>query len=387
MGERKSSIAYLLVILLCPSLFSQTADKILKRVESGIRDTKTLYYKATYFSTDPTSEDSIYRSSGEVWLEKVNSDTIFGARFHIKGKEEGKTFDYYYDGESGIEISYSDGIMTIIKASDFPNNSHNPARARMSLDIFPGLLTDNNIISTLLKDNPKIDLESVKGNWLMTFHHPKDENGQITDEILYINRKDYQITGIKKVVKWIGKVFVYDVKLNNYSRNEGVKESDVYLSKSFKDFKRVFVKNSGLKSHEYISPLVGKTAPAFSYASYGGNIITLDQFKGKFVLLDFWETWCGYCLAALPEINKFYEEYKKKGLEVIGVTTENKNKIEELIKLNNLNYPNVFADKKILENYFIAGRPVYVLIDKSGKVLSVTSGDLDSIKRILGKKL
>ena len=106
--------------------------------------------------------------------------------------------------------------------------------------------------------------------------------------------------------------------------------------------------------------------------------INLKSLIGKYVLLDSWGTWCGYCILALPEIQNLQNKYKND-LVVIGISTENKPQIETLIQKNKITYINLFADQKILKDYAVSNRPTYFLIDKKGKIISQSEGDLDKI--------
>jgi thiol-disulfide isomerase/thioredoxin len=105
----------------------------------------------------------------------------------------------------------------------------------------------------------------------------------------------------------------------------------------------------------------------------------LKKFKGKLVLLDFWETWCGYCIMAMPKLNRLQKEYKKE-VNVIGITTQNKGLVKKLIEKNDLVYSNIYADHSIITDYKISNRPTYVLIDQYGKIVTVTYGNLKKIK-------
>ena len=98
------------------------------------------------------------------------------------------------------------------------------------------------------------------------------------------------------------------------------------------------------------------------------------------ILLDFWESWCGCCLLVLPKLNELFQEYENKGLIIIGITTENKEQIEKLIKANQLNYINSFADKTILREYKVTARPTYYLIDKNGIIIKTSYGDVLKIE-------
>ena len=81
-------------------------------------------------------------------------------------------------------------------------------------------------------------------------------------------------------------------------------------------------KNQQLKKTGNNKPLNGDSmlAPDFSLADLDGNTITLQQMKGKVVLLNFWGTWCGPCRKEIPDFINLSKKYKKDGLEIVGIT-------------------------------------------------------------------
>ncbi len=126
--------------------------------------------------------------------------------------------------------------------------------------------------------------------------------------------------------------------------------------------------------------LVGLEAPNFSYDDLSGHPVSLHELKGKVVLLDFWESWCGWCLLALPKVNELEKRDQKDGLVIIGVKVDNPNQIKKLAKANGLKYRNVLASPSVLKKYDVDARPTYVLIDREGIIEQVSLGDLDMIK-------
>lgn len=134
--------------------------------------------------------------------------------------------------------------------------------------------------------------------------------------------------------------------------------------------------------------VVGEPAPVLKRERGYGQFTSLDAYKGKVVILDFMAHWCGPCKMAFPDMKKMYDELHSKGLEVVSVTTyygfyaKEKNitpdaefaKMESFVAKYGLTWPVVFGDNSNSENYGVSGIPHFVIIDRSGKVNSITVG-------------
>jgi peroxiredoxin len=104
--------------------------------------------------------------------------------------------------------------------------------------------------------------------------------------------------------------------------------------------------------------------------------VTLSDMKGSVVILDFWATWCGPCVASLPHLNKIYNEFEKDGLKVYALNQrEDKQKVAAFIKDKTLTIP-VLLDKEgaVAKQYLVTGIPQTVVIGKDGVVKKVIVG-------------
>jgi len=122
---------------------------------------------------------------------------------------------------------------------------------------------------------------------------------------------------------------------------------------------------------------VGSQAPEFTESDPDGKSIGLSDFKGKYVLVSFWASWCGPCRAQNPTLIKLYNQYKEQGLEILGVSLDKpgeKSEWTDAIKEDNLSWPQVsdlrFWNSKVGKMYGVVVLPQNVLIDRSGKIVA-----------------
>jgi peroxiredoxin len=135
---------------------------------------------------------------------------------------------------------------------------------------------------------------------------------------------------------------------------------------------------------------IGSSLP-ITFTALDGQNVDLSKLKGKVVLIDFWATWCGPCVAELPDVKKAYEEFHSQGFEVIGISFDkDRSKLERFIKDQEMPWPQYF-DGKGWENQFgkqydIRSIPTMWLIGKDGKLADVTANQnlTSKIKKLIG---
>lgn len=136
----------------------------------------------------------------------------------------------------------------------------------------------------------------------------------------------------------------------------------------------------GLQSGEPIqhsSHIVpGDQAPEFKLVGLDGLEHQLQDYKGKFLLINFWATWCAPCVAEMPALERLYQSYKEQGLVVIAIAGEPESareKIAEFVHSRGLTFPVLIdADMDAAQAFGLSGFPETFFVDASGRFVAVT---------------
>lgn len=116
---------------------------------------------------------------------------------------------------------------------------------------------------------------------------------------------------------------------------------------------------------------VGQPAPDFTLKSLDGEFRSLSSFRGKYTLIDFWASWCGPCRKEIPNLKKVYADYQAKGLQLIGVSSDRKEKDwKKAVEEEELDYPQLNDPDNLTGRlYNFQGIPFIILISPEGIIL------------------
>lgn len=166
----------------------------------------------------------------------------------------------------------------------------------------------------------------------------------------------------------------YESVFNNFSTK--IKETDEgkEFSERLKNFKQ---------------SKIGSIAPEFTVKDINGDTLSLNDFRNKkYILIDFWASWCGPCREELPYIKDLYKKYNQKGFEIISVSRDvDLTKWKSAISKEGIEIWRQISivenDSSIEKKYFVFGIPHKVLIDRNGIIIGKWKGSGDKNKREL----
>lgn len=187
-----------------------------------------------------------------------------------------------------------------------------------------------------------------------------------------------QVEDLKKFIKANPNSFAAVFLLNFYATMIELPEVEslyASLSPRYKDTKSGKSIATIIEARKITA--IGKTAPDFSQPDTLGNTVKLSSLRGKYVLVDFWASWCGPCRADNPNLVKTFNKYKDKGFTVLGVSLDQPGKKEAwlaAIHKDGLTWTQV-SDLKFWDNeaavlYGIKAIPSNLLLDKEGKIIA-----------------
>ena len=131
-------------------------------------------------------------------------------------------------------------------------------------------------------------------------------------------------------------------------------------------------------SDEHVDPRLalrrGSEAPDFRTRTLSDNEISLSDFRGKYVLLNFWGSWCPPCIEAVPSLREAYETFPRDHFQILGIAHENREESAvSFIEKHEISWPNAVklmgSESNIIEAYRVQGYPSYYLLNREGEIV------------------
>ena len=208
------------------------------------------------------------------------------------------------------------------------------------------------------------------------------------DELL-AKHKDEKTDDVAQILYM--KSMVYEQVLGNHDK---ASELVAQLKRDFPDSNPVKMMKQQEEAEKIQASLIeGSKFPDFEEKDVAGKPLSVGNYKGKVVLVDFWATWCPPCRAELPNVIKTYENYHSKGFEIIGISLDqSEEKLTSFTKEKSMPWQQYFDGKgwgnKLAGKYGIQSIPATYLLDREGKIIGkgLRGEDLDTaVSKALAK--
>lgn len=369
---RKAILLFLWAISFL-SLKAQNAHELIRLVQQSQQRLKFASYSLVRKDTLVTGH--IREIRGEAKLESMPADKHYGFRFW--GARKGINSETIYDGTSILLINHDNKNYSITADPVMiPHMLGNPGG------------------QVILTDLVRIDTSGATG-----FDVQQDATYyyltmSLADIVKYdVTRRTKKFIIDKKLMLPVGTISRQETLGKVQDINYRIEKIETGESAARFDFSAnripdVYVKDVS-EPNKKLFGLKDKVLPAFQLADFNGNNVSSASFKGKVVLLDFWEVWCGPCVESLPKIQDWHSKYRAKGLEVFGIVHETQYlaSAKQLVQKKKVQFPMLQGNDLTRTSFNIQGVPVYILIDRNGKIVMVSEGFTpqleEEIQRIL----
>lgn len=154
----------------------------------------------------------------------------------------------------------------------------------------------------------------------------------------------------------------------------------------------IYYKEVAKRVEGFSATAIGKTVPEINTANtFTGKKFELSSLRGKYVVIDFWGTWCGPCIAGMPKLKEYLEKYKNK-MEIVGVASEPDKGVrwkKFIADKPDYQWHHVLSSKEedFILQFSVAGFPTKIIIDPHGKILGRFVGEDDAIYKTLDELL
>jgi peroxiredoxin len=364
------------IIVSCGNRVKPTAKDVLKGLQYKFNSHKSISYHVI-LNVKPIGHPEGYEYSVNCKLVKNLKDTLFNAYTWVSVDKGHYQYIRYYNLDKIYTVD--DSLKTITTYNE-PSTQYwaitgNSASGK-GINIFFADSTD--LIAGIKDTTTKLADDKINGEdcYKVTINSKdQDQLSQIYKNV-WIRVKDTTLVQIKSHVNMQGKEGGTEWKINSIQYDNVTPES----LQAWLDNKLHTYKVENYVPHEQKLLANGTAAPVFEGDNYNtGKHVSLADYKGKLVLLDFFYQDCIWCVRGMPLVEKVQDAFKDKGLVVLGINSidnsdAGKKRFPDFIKTNKMNYDIVLTKHSTDSIYSVPGYPTFYLLDKKGNIVYSVAG-------------
>lgn len=291
---------------------------------------------------------------------------------------------FYSDADLQIEARGYDTSRVKMRNSGFVKVKSNSAANRLI-----NAANYNNYLASL-------EMEELNAEWMSSMRHAQKDSTwskYLRSDGLIRKKSNFELQRLQNLIQTNsdnpGIIYLLSLYPTNVDSEffESQIENALLKFPASSDLKHLKTQYQTKKEIRF-SLKKGSLIPDLAYANAEGKIIDIKDYRGKYVLIDFWASWCGPCRKSIPAIIELYETYKNKGFEVLSVSIDtNKDAWMKAVHEENMPWAQVLSPNKdkTLKEFMIIGVPTLFLIDKEGKIVEKFTGFSEGLKNEVSK--
>lgn len=365
-------------------------EDLLAKADSAIRSIESISYKVEHFTIgilkyrDKTA--LLPPSYGEVKIVRLPGDEPFGAKIVVNGVQvrtqqqtTNSTFEIAYDGQRVRKLDKQKQIVYV--------NELDQTGQRLFLNA-QSLILWSFISNERLEQEFTVDSTNYAGVAVIAgipcyiVYTQKVDESSITESWWFFGFDDYLPRKIQRRYRGIpGQERIEVTILTELNQNAKLDAEEFVLEApqgyEVKEYQ-------GLKKKSTPSLSIGDDAPGWNLSDSEGNEHTLSGLRGKIVVMDFWATWCGSCIKAMPKLQELHERFVEWGVFIIGISTWEGGDPAAFMLKKDLTYQLLVEGDEVAKAYGVSGLPTLYVIGPNGKIVYGEDGtESDSYDKLI----
>ena len=375
-------VLILSILISCSHKKNTTNDSF--SVYGTIQGLSSEFMSTSYMDNEKNRvHDSIFvKNESFFYTAKIKEPTFIviwpNVERTMKHTEKGlfpvKSSQFAFLAEPGDKIEFKGEILDFVNAYPSGTDANNDLY-KINSSIYPLLNQSANMLLKKLKLSKEDPLYTALD----------DSINILNEKVIGLKKKFITSNPSSKAAAW----YLSDMMLRKQISNEEAIKAFNSINKSIESYpfyKEIASRIEGIELTE-----IGKTVPDFvTNATVNGIEFRLDSLRGKYILIDFWGTWCAPCVAEMPKVKEYQDKYKEE-LVVLGINSgDSKERIVKFISSKGYNWIQVMSNKgneNLVLKFNVTAFPTKFIIDPQGVILYRSNGSGDEAFKMLDKLL
>lgn len=333
---------------------------VIAKFQENADNINLLEYRMQRIDTFPQG-GTVWNNTGFALIEKDKNDKVFGFSFY--GKRDDIEKEYIYDVGNGFEISKTDKTYKV--EPGYFGFIGSPGGQMVHQNIFK--------LDSIYKN---VSLSETENSYLLSFEFENDTVYYASDRIkvFELNKANFFPIEIKQTSRILGNKAVSIAKFSDVKINKNVTHSIKDLKQSFQNY--TIIQPEKRKPNK----LLAKKLPSLELPDLFDKNKIVKVNNDKLTLIDFWEVWCGPCIASFPKVENLKNKFSSD-LNVIGIVSEDYKNAIKLLEKKETTFQNLIGNNELEKEFGVNSWPRYFLVDKKGIVQKEYFGFSEQIEK------